>query len=92
MGKSVAHDGARVLTADAKGVVLCWTPGLTPDAVRVLLNSIYIAERHKPLPPRLPVSAMLARQLLALPLHHGLTGEDQERVVAALRSRLGTGS
>jgi WD40 repeat protein len=31
---AVAHDGARVITADAKGAVTCWTPGLTPGDVR----------------------------------------------------------
>ncbi len=31
--------------------------GLTADAVRVLLNSIYIAERHKTTPPGLPVTS-----------------------------------
>jgi hypothetical protein len=34
--------------------------GLTADAVRVLLNSIYIAERHKTAPPSLPVSSFSA--------------------------------
>ncbi len=37
----------------------------------------------------LPATELLTRRSLILPLHHALTEEQQDRVVAALRSALG---
>ncbi|WP_249714940.1 DegT/DnrJ/EryC1/StrS family aminotransferase [Rhizomonospora bruguierae] len=41
------------------------------------------AEAH---PPALPVTERLTRNSLILPLHHNLTGDDQDRIVGVLRA------